>query len=220
LKVTFASNQIMNDDKFDEFNDSSEYNVKIIAGTEPNVKEFKAHSIILQARSEYFQAALSIRWAREQDGFFIIKKPNIFPKIFEIILNGIDSMDNCDKCDGEDSLDILKAADELGLYSLIQKETALGQLLKRDDLEIEEVKIWNYLIEWGMANSNPPLNRDVSKWTEQEFEILKATISQYIPYIRFGLMLPCDYETKVRNPFIYILPEGFDERIMEYFYGS
>ncbi|CAG8852929.1 19509_t:CDS:1, partial [Gigaspora margarita] len=29
-------------------------------------------------------------------------------------------MDNCDKCDGEDSLDILKAADELELYSLIQ----------------------------------------------------------------------------------------------------
>ncbi|CAG8627130.1 20198_t:CDS:2 [Cetraspora pellucida] len=171
----------MNDDKFDEFNDSSEYNVKLIVGTEPNVKEFKAHSIILQARSEYFQAALSIRWAREQDGFFIIKKPNILPKIFEIILNGIDPMYNCNKCDGEDSLDILKAADELELYSLIQ---------------------------------------NVSKWTEREFELLKATISQYIPYIRFGLMLPCDYETKVRDPFIYILPEGFDERIMEYFYGS
>ncbi|CAG8481853.1 9244_t:CDS:2 [Dentiscutata heterogama] len=175
----------MNNGKFDEFRDSSEYNVKIIVGTEPNVKEFKAHSIILQERSEYFQAALSIRWAREQDGFFIIKKPNILPKIFEIILNyiytGIDPMDNCDKCDGEDSLDILKAADELELYSLIQ---------------------------------------NVSRWTEQEFEILKVTISQYIPFIRFGLMLPYDYETKVRDPFMCILPEGFDERIMEYFYGS
>ncbi|RIB01359.1 hypothetical protein C2G38_2256230 [Gigaspora rosea] len=214
----------MNDGKFDEFKDSSEYNVKIIVGTEPNVKEFKAHSIILQERSEYFQAALSIRWAREQDGFFIVKKPNILPKIFEIILNyiytGIDPMDNCDKCDGEDSLDILKAADELELYSLIQKETALGQLLKRDDLEIEEVKIWNYLIEWGIANSNPPLNREISKWTEREFEILKITISQYIPFIRFGSMLPYDYETRVRDPFICILPEGFDERIMKYFYGS
>ncbi|KAF0486330.1 serine-enriched protein [Gigaspora margarita] len=188
----------MNDGKFDEFKDSSEYNVKIIVGTEPNVKEFKAHSIILQERSEYFQAALSISY----------------------IYTGIDPMDNCDKCDGEDSLDILKAADELELYSLIQKETALGQLLKRDDLEIEEVKIWNYLIEWGIANSNPSLNREISKWTEREFEILKVTISQYIPFIRFGSMLPYDYETRVRDPFIYILPEGFDERIMEYFYES
>ncbi|CAG8616160.1 5522_t:CDS:2 [Dentiscutata erythropus] len=37
------------------------------------------------------------------------------------IYTGIDPMDNCDKCDGEDSLDILKAADELELYSLIQR---------------------------------------------------------------------------------------------------
>ncbi len=62
------------------------YDVIIQAGEEPNVKEFRAHSIILGARSTYFRAALSKDWAHKKNGIITFKKPNIPSNIFEIIL--------------------------------------------------------------------------------------------------------------------------------------
>ena len=62
------------------------YDVIIHAGEEPNAKEIHAHSNILCIRSQYFRAALSNEWAEKKDGKFILKKPNISPQLFNIIL--------------------------------------------------------------------------------------------------------------------------------------
>jgi hypothetical protein len=67
--------------KLVEFND--EYNVIIKVG---GCHEFKAHSLILRARSPYFYTALSGDWARNQGNIIIFEKPNISPDIFEVIL--------------------------------------------------------------------------------------------------------------------------------------
>lgn len=50
------------------------------------VKEFKVHSIILRARSNYFLTALSNAWAKTEGDKLIFTKPNISPKAFDIIL--------------------------------------------------------------------------------------------------------------------------------------
>jgi hypothetical protein len=63
-----------------------DYNVKIIVGKEQNVKEFRAHSVILSSRSIYFKNALSSRWAKKEDGIIIFNKPNISPLVFEVLL--------------------------------------------------------------------------------------------------------------------------------------
>ena len=42
--------------------------------------------IILSARSDYFKAALSSRWAKRENGIIIFDKPNISPPVFEILL--------------------------------------------------------------------------------------------------------------------------------------
>ena len=63
-----------------------DYNVKIIVGEGSNVKEFKAHSLILNIRSVYFKNALSSRWARVEGGIAVFNKPNITPLVFEILL--------------------------------------------------------------------------------------------------------------------------------------
>ena len=62
------------------------YDVIIYAGEEPNVKEIHAHSNILCVRSEYFHAAFSNEWAKKENGKFILRKPNISPQLFNIIL--------------------------------------------------------------------------------------------------------------------------------------
>jgi hypothetical protein len=63
-----------------------DYDVKIIVGEEPNIKEFKAHSIILSSKSIYFRTALSSRWAKKKDGIIIFNKPNVSPPVFKVLL--------------------------------------------------------------------------------------------------------------------------------------
>ncbi len=65
---------------------NDDYNIKIIVGKEPNVREFKAHSVILSSRSTYFKTALSSRWAKKEDGIIIFNKPNISPLVFEVLM--------------------------------------------------------------------------------------------------------------------------------------
>jgi len=62
------------------------YDVIIYAGENENLKELHAHSLILCTRSQYFCAAFSNEWAVKKDGKFILKKPNVSPQFFEIIL--------------------------------------------------------------------------------------------------------------------------------------
>src|ERR1700722_4847037 len=62
------------------------YDVIIYAGEEPNVKEFHAHSNVLSIRSQYFRATFSNEWAKKEDGKFILRKQNISPQLFDIIL--------------------------------------------------------------------------------------------------------------------------------------
>ncbi|RHZ85953.1 hypothetical protein Glove_58g68 [Diversispora epigaea] len=206
------------------------YNVKIIVGEEPNVKEFKAHSLILTNRSAYFKSALSSQWAKVENGITIFNKPNISPLVFEVLLKyfytGIISVEN-----KEISLvDIAIAGDELQLLEVYQqleerllvnklawkprdiitifqhdhfttlynfaielvcknpkiifesedffemKEIHLINLLKCDELELEEIKIWEYLIQWGIKNTDSILDYNLTNWTSENFMDLKNTL--------------------------------------------
>lgn len=66
--------------------EADDYNVLLEVGQEPNIETFKAHSVILRARSTYFRAALSTNWAKTNDGIIKMNKPNITPDVFRVIL--------------------------------------------------------------------------------------------------------------------------------------
>jgi len=76
-------------DLSDLLNESNFYDVEIRVGEDDNVKTFKAHSIILKARSSYFKTALSNNWIKkseDNDNIILFEKKNISPKIFEVLL--------------------------------------------------------------------------------------------------------------------------------------
>ncbi|CAG8818920.1 11603_t:CDS:2, partial [Dentiscutata erythropus] len=93
------------------FEDSNDYDVVIQAGKEPDFKEFKAHSVILRARSPYFKVALSDKWVKNINYF---PKPNISPAVFHLILRYIYTgiLDLKDQ-PGSNIFALLVAADEL-----------------------------------------------------------------------------------------------------------
>ena len=102
---------------------------------------------------------------------------------------------------------------------LKMEEIYLIRLLKCDDLELEEIKIWEYLIQWGIENTDSILDYDLTRWTEENFMDLKNTIRNCIPHIRFFQMSPDDY-TKVKACFKDILPDSLDDEITQYFMDS
>ena len=67
-------------------NGSDDHNVIIQVGEDQNVKEFRAHSVILRARSPYFKSAFSTTWVSKKNDTIIFNKPNITPTVFDMIL--------------------------------------------------------------------------------------------------------------------------------------
>src|SRR6266542_5216510 len=76
-------NKLIND-LTKSLSESNFYDVEIKVGVNEDVKTFKAHSIILEARSPYFKVALSSNWIKKTDnGIILFEKPNISPRVFE-----------------------------------------------------------------------------------------------------------------------------------------
>ncbi|RHZ81867.1 hypothetical protein Glove_117g200 [Diversispora epigaea] len=63
-------------------------------------------------------------------------------------------------------------------------EAALVSIIKRNDLQLEESKIWDYIIQWGIAQ-NKTLSSNLNDWIDRDFQILKNTLQQCLPHIRY-----------------------------------
>ncbi|GBB88916.1 hypothetical protein RclHR1_15530003 [Rhizophagus clarus] len=258
--------------------DADDYNVIIQVGENQNTKEFRAHSVILRARSPYFKSALSENWITKKGNMIMFSKPNLSPTIFDMILKYIYTGElDLTKQSGENILGLLVASDELLLEELfnyvqdylidiqarwvhanfilvlhtvfkldnckrlqdyclesicenplpffssktfpsIDKEI-LFCLLKREDLQIEEIFVWEYLIKWGIEQT-PDLgskNSDRVMWNNYNFKSLEKTLDQFIPLIRFVGISRAEFFDKVR-PYKPIFPNHIYEEIEEFYY--
>ncbi|RHZ75131.1 hypothetical protein Glove_217g38 [Diversispora epigaea] len=76
-------------------------------------------------------------------------------------------------------------------------ESALISILKRDDLQMKESEIWDYLIQWGTAR-NPTLPKKLEKWSDENFMTLKTTLQQCLPLIRYFHISNPDVMDKIK----------------------
>ncbi|CAG8481381.1 14305_t:CDS:2 [Acaulospora colombiana] len=84
-------------------------------------------------------------------------------------------------------------------------EPVLVSILQRDDLQIDEVEIWDFLIRWGIAHTRTPgLDADVSKWSNDDFSALKSTLQNCIPLVKFSHISPDEIPSRL-SPFNRIL---------------
>jgi hypothetical protein len=89
----------------------------------------------------------------------------------------------------------------------------LELLLQQDELALDEIDIWNYLIKWAHAQ-NPTIERDPLKWTEEDIKIMKETISKLIKLIRFQNISIEDYINKI-SPYKKLLPKNLMSDILQ-----
>ncbi|RHZ58573.1 hypothetical protein Glove_372g31 [Diversispora epigaea] len=76
-------------------------------------------------------------------------------------------------------------------------ESALVSILKRDDLQMKESEIWDYLIKWGTAQ-DPTLPEKLEDWSTENFTTLKTTLQQCLPLIRYFHISNLDAMDKIK----------------------
>ncbi|CAG8558300.1 14435_t:CDS:2 [Acaulospora morrowiae] len=93
----------------------------------------------------------------------------------------------------------------------------LRSLLKRDDLAIEEVDLWNYLIKWALAQNPPFVTTDPENpknWSPGYFATFKKLVDGCTSLIRFTSMTPEQFRERVW-PFHELLPRELCDTIMD-----
>ncbi|RHZ89920.1 hypothetical protein Glove_9g170 [Diversispora epigaea] len=95
------------------------------------------------------------------------------------------------------------------------QESALVSLLKRDDIQMEEGKIWEYTIKWGISQ-NPDLPINLEEWNKENFLTLKNTLQQCLPYIRYFHISSTDIVDKV-EPYKKIIDKQLWKDLFQHF---
>ncbi|EXX57569.1 hypothetical protein RirG_206010 [Rhizophagus irregularis DAOM 197198w] len=76
-------------------------------------------------------------------------------------------------------------------------EQSLIKLLKRDNLQMKEVEVWEHVLKWGLAQ-NPTLIPDPDTWADNDFDTMKNTLQNCLPLIRFYCLSSKEFVQKVR----------------------
>ncbi|GBC03012.1 hypothetical protein RclHR1_04930009 [Rhizophagus clarus] len=86
------------------------------------------------------------------------------------------------------------------------KAPLLKLLLESDYLELDETFIWDSLLKWGLAR-NPSISQNITQWSNDDITIMKKTIHEFIPLIRF-YRIPSDVFLEKVYPLKNLLPNG------------
>jgi hypothetical protein len=82
-------------------------------------------------------------------------------------------------------------------------EKSLVSLIKRDDLQMKEIEIWEHVLKWGLEK-NPTLLPDPTTWSDDDFKIMENTLQHCLRLIRFFSLSSKEFFHKVR-PYIKLL---------------
>ena len=94
------------------------------------------------------------------------------------------------------------------------KAPLLELLLKRNDLDLNEIEIWESLLKWCFAQQNMMTN-DPTRWSKEDITKVEKTLHRFIPLIRFYDIEPTDFFYKV---YCYkdILPKDLVHDLLEF----
>src|SRR5205085_12553365 len=93
------------------------------------------------------------------------------------------------------------------------KAPLLELLLKRDDLNVDEVEVWESLLKWCFAQQN--MKNDPTKWSKEDITMIERSLHRFIPQIRFYDIEPADFFYKSYH-YKDILPQDLIHDLLEF----
>ncbi|RGB37544.1 hypothetical protein C1646_43964 [Rhizophagus diaphanus] len=94
-------------------------------------------------------------------------------------------------------------------------EKALISLIQHDKVKMSEVQLWEHILKWGIAK-NPGLSTDPSSYSNDDFNVLKNTLQQFIPLIKFTEFTSREFLNRV-YPYKKVIPEDLQDNLFKYF---
>uniref|UniRef100_U9UMS6 Kelch-like protein 17 n=1 Tax=Rhizophagus irregularis (strain DAOM 181602 / DAOM 197198 / MUCL 43194) TaxID=747089 RepID=U9UMS6_RHIID len=95
-------------------------------------------------------------------------------------------------------------------------EKLLVSIIQSNNLHhISEIQVWKYVIKWGLAQ-NPELPSDPATFSKEDFNVLKNTLQQLIPFIKFNNLTSKEFSEKVL-PYKKILPKELYKDLLKIF---
>ncbi|RHZ73556.1 hypothetical protein Glove_230g195 [Diversispora epigaea] len=76
-------------------------------------------------------------------------------------------------------------------------ESVLLSILERDDLQMHESQIWDYVIKWGTAKDST-LPEKLEEWSDENFITLKTALQQCLPHVRYFQISNSDVIDKIK----------------------
>ncbi|CAB4436733.1 unnamed protein product [Rhizophagus irregularis] len=92
-------------------------------------------------------------------------------------------------------------------------EKSLISLIKRDDLQMKEIEIWDHVLKWGLEK-NPTLLPDPTTWSDDDLKMMENTLQHCLPLMRFFSLSSEDFFQKVR-PYKKLLKRQLYEELLE-----
>src|SRR5436305_744728 len=93
------------------------------------------------------------------------------------------------------------------------KAPLLELLLKRDDLGMDEIEIWERLLKWCFAQQN--IKNDPAQLNKEDITKIERSLHRFIPLIRFYDIGPTDFFYKVYK-YKDILPQDLVHDLLEF----
>jgi hypothetical protein len=109
-----------------------------------------------------------------------------------------------------DEIEILFNSDKI--FNI--EASLLEFLLKQDDLNLDEIEVWEGLVKWGLAQDQE-LDQDISKWNKDNINLFKKILHNFIPLIRFYVIPHDDYVKKVK-PYEEILSKELRDDVLKF----
>ncbi|UZO02475.1 uncharacterized protein OCT59_020955 [Rhizophagus irregularis] len=94
-------------------------------------------------------------------------------------------------------------------------EKLLISIVQNNNFQMSEIQVWKYVIKWGLAQ-NPELPTDPAIFSKEDFNVLKNTLQQLIPFIKFSNISSREFSEEVL-PYKKILPKEFYKDLLKKF---
>ncbi|CAB4430236.1 unnamed protein product [Rhizophagus irregularis] len=92
-------------------------------------------------------------------------------------------------------------------------EKLLISIIQNDNLQMNEIQVWENVLIWGRAQ-NPDLPSDIANYSKDDFIVLKNTLQQCIPFIKFYNLTTKEFVDKVL-PYKKILPKDLYKDLLK-----
>jgi hypothetical protein len=108
-----------------------------------------------------------------------------------------------------------KVFNSLNFFSIPEK--LLVTIIQNENHQMSEIQVWERVIEWGLAQNSDLPSNPIS-FSKDDFNALKNTLRQCIPFIKFYNLTSREFLKKVL-PYKRILPKLLYKDLLNYYFG-